>query len=584
MKKSLMEFGCISAMVALLCSCIGCASLAEQLVSSDSEIRRVATQTYKQLSAMEQAIVQKELAQMVNTAEDEEIRMEALKQLEDKAELAKIARSCHDDEVRKYTVRFLVEDQQVLAEIAKADSDSLVRQEAVGKLTDQSVLAEIAKTDLDNDVRVTAIWGLTDQSVLAEIAKTASDSRVRQEAIWGLTDQSVLAEIAKTDLDNGVRATAIQGLTDQKVLAEIAKSDVNEDVLNAAAAKLIDQQVIVDVAMNAKSDDVRRIVVDKLDDSHPLKDQVMQEKYATIAKSSTSDFIGPVGDWYAPQKEAVSKLKKQELIRDVVENARYQEVRCEAIGKVNSFEYLNTLLKTEKYKDCHGAILARINELNSLVGTTSVEKIEFDKPFTVTHGNIASGNYRLTKNVELVSSIRVATGNTVRIDLANFSIKGADIIVSDGARLELYNGKIKCTQEHDNLNSVFRTENQIRNNGFLLIDKVDVKILVKNYRNSYLRFAGHNFLLKGGTLSADDETAIDLGYDGKLIGHIVRDGKIIPQSEASIVFKTEEAEVGKVVVVGALPGKFVARLPRGYFVEERSSKIEGLVDLVIIRE
>ena len=599
MKKLLMEFGCISAMVALLCSCIGCVSLAEQLVSSDSETRRVATQTYKQLSATEQAIVQKELAQMVNTAEDEEIRMEALKHLEDKAELAKIARSCHDDEVRKYTVRFLVEDQQVLAEIAKADSDSLVRQGAVEKLTDQKVLAEIAKTDLDNDVRVTAIWGLTDQKVLAEIAKNA---------------------------DSVILSVVIEKLTDQKALADVAKSDKG-DFRKKAVEKLRDQQVIGDVAMNAKSDGIREFAANKLDDSHPIKQKYYAEElknyggflftgspvYDDIAKLTDQKLLADVAknakcydvcmlvvekvveqdllfdvamnsNLYKTAEIAASKLKEQKQIIEVLKKSKQRDARLAVVNKVTDVEVLKTLVKTtKKDKDLSEKIAKQINTLNCFDSSTSFEQIEFDKPFTVTHGNIASGNYRLTKNVELVSSIRVAAGDVVRIDLANFSMGGADIIVSKGARLELFNGKIKRTLEHDDLNAlVGRAECQIRNEGFLVLENTEVKIRIKNNLGS-LRLMEFNFLMTGGTFDTSDKTTIDLTH-GYLWGHIVQNGKFIPLSEGQILFKAEGKKVDDVVVVGALPGKFVARLPRGYFTEERPSKIKGMVDLVIIRE
>ena len=573
MKKLLMEFGCISAMVALLCSCIGCVSLAEQLVSSDSETRRVATQTYKQLSATEQAIVQKELAQMVNTAEDEEIRMEALKHLEDKAELAKIARSCHDDEVRKYTVRFLVEDQQVLAEIAKADSDSLVRQGAVEKLTDQKVLAEIAK-NADSVILSVVIEKLTDQKALADVAKSDKGD-FRKKAVEKLRDQQVIGDVAMNAKSDGIREFAANKLDDshpikQKYYAEELKnyggflftgSPVYDDI-----AKLTDQKLLADVAKNAKCYDVCMLVVEKV---------VEQDLLFDVAMNS---------NLYKTAEIAASKLKEQKQIIEVLKKSKQRDARLAVVNKVTDVEVLKTLVKTtKKDKDLSEKIAKQINTLNCFDSSTSFEQIEFDKPFTVTHGNIASGNYRLTKNVELVSSIRVAAGDVVRIDLANFSMGGADIIVSKGARLELFNGKIKRTLEHDDLNAlVGRAECQIRNEGFLVLENTEVKIRIKNNLGS-LRLMEFNFLMTGGTFDTSDKTTIDLTH-GYLWGHIVQNGKFIPLSEGQILFKAEGKKVDDVVVVGALPGKFVARLPRGYFTEERPSKIKGMVDLVIIRE
>ncbi|MBR4946231.1 MAG: HEAT repeat domain-containing protein [Kiritimatiellae bacterium] len=631
MKSYLTKVGCISATTVFLFSCIGCASLAEQMVSSDVETRWAAARTYEKLPAAEQATVQKELLQMVYTAEDVEIRKAAVEQVKDQAELVKIARRSSDDDVRKSAV-WSLKDPQVLIEIAQKDRASDVRRYAVAKIEDQKVLAEIAKTDSDVFVRARAIEKLTDQKVLAKIAKTDSDMFVRETAIEKLTDQTALAEVVKAQ-EEGIQAErvcekAFLKLTDQKLLADVAKSDKG-DFRKKAVEKLRDQQVIGDVAMNAKSDGIRELAANKLDDSHPIK----QKYYATYAKTYDGIFLNVP---HVPIYDAVTKLTDQKLLADVAKNAKNTEVsarvakklveqdllfdvamnskhgmaaeitasklknqkqiievlkksksrgaRLAVVKKVKDINVLKTVVKTTRNdKELSGEIAGQINTLNCFDSSTSFEQIKFDKPFTATSGNVASGNYRLTKNVELTSSIRVAAGNVVRIDLANFSIGGADIIVSKGARLELFNGKIKRTLEHDDLNAlVGRAECQIRNEGFLVLENTEVKIRIKNNLGS-LRLMEFNFLMTGGTFDTSDKTTIDLTH-GYLWGHIVQNGKFIPLSEGQILFKAEGKKVDDVVVVGALPGKFVARLPRGYFVEERPSKIEGLVDLVIVRE
>ena len=622
MKSYLTKVGCISATTVFLFSCIGCASLAEQMVSSDVETRWAAARTYEKLPAAEQATVQKELLQMVYTAEDVEIRKAAVKQVKDQAELVKIARRSSDDDVREYAVGAL-KDPQVLIEIAQKDHASDVRRCAVAKIEDQKVLAEIAKTDSDMFVRERAIENLTDQKVLAEIAKNA-DSVILSAVIEKLTDQKALAEVVKSQKRESLCEKAFLKLTDQKLLADVAKSDKG-DFRYKAVEKLRDQQVIGDVAMNAKSDGIRERAANKLDDSHPIKQKYYAEElknyggflftgspiYDDIAKLKDQKLLADVAknakcydvcmlavekvveqdllfdvamnsNLYKTAEIAASKLKEQKQIIEVLKKSKQRAARLAVVKKVKDINVLKTLVKTTRNdKELSGEIAGQINTLNCFDSSTSFEQIKFDKPFTATSGNVASGNYRLTKNVELTSSIRVAAGNVVRIDLANFSIGGADIIVSKGARLELFNGKIKRTLEHDDLNAlVGRAECQIRNEGFLVLENTEVKIRIKNNLGS-LRLMEFNFLMTGGTFDTSDKTTIDLTH-GYLWGHIVQNGKFIPLSEGQILFKAEGKKVDDVVVVGALPGKFVARLPRGYFVEERPSKIEGLVFYLVI--
>ena len=342
---------------------------------------------------------------------------------------------------------------------------------------------------------------------------------MRHTAVKKLTNQNLLAEIAKTNSDPNVRHTAVKNLTNQNLLAEIAKTDEEYDVREAA--------------------------VWNLDVSHPLK----QMKYVEVAKNEANP-----------------------------------DTRIAIVQILTDINALSALLKTEKSKEVVEQITKRINEQNVLEDIPSFDSIDFNKHFGITFGNVAAGNYRLTENVKLESSIRIAAGNTVRIDLGNYSISGADIIVSQGARLELYNGKIAYSTEKDGLNSwLIPADNQIRNYGFLVLNKELSRIPVLNVGTGHLRFAEHNFLLKGGKYDINENTGIDIGY-GRLIGHIVRDGKIVPHSGKPIIFKSEDKNIGAVIVKGALPGKFIARLPRPYFAEEQPSSIEGLVDLVVIEE
>ena len=747
MKRRLVQFGCVGTITALLLSNIGCTSLAQQMASTDYKTQSNAQRTYEQLPTAEQAIVQKELAEIAKNNEDYRVRREAVENLTDQVVLAGIAKTDRNSLVREGAVKNLI-DQDVLAEISKTDKNTRVREGAVKKLTNQSGLADIAKTDKYSWVREAAIEKVTDQNLLADVAKNAADTSMRMAAIEKLTDQNVLADIAETDKDSKVRETAlakvdeshpvkqkvkqhmqqqmdadflktykgdrstcetvftrvtnqdlladiaktdsdsdvrcvavknltnqdalaeiaktdkyywvrktaVEKITGQVVLAEIVKTDKNDSVRAAAFEKLTDQNVLAEVAKNAKNWQVRAVALEKVTDQNAL---------AEVAKNAKDSFnrckavdklteqkliVDVVKTGIAPDADAgerfhwtlaVRKLTDQALLADLAKNAEDSFIRCaairgladqdmlvdmakndsdadvreaaawsledshplkqmkyaevakneanpneriKAVQKLTDINALIALLKTEKSKEVVEQITKRINEQNVLEDIPSFDSIDFNKHFGTTFGNVAAGNYRLTENVKLESSIRIPAGNTVRINLENYSISGADILVSQGARLELYNGKIAYSSENDGLNSlIIPADNQIRNHGFLVLNKELSQIPVLNEGTGHLRFVEHNFLLKGGKYDVDKNTEIDIGY-GRLIGHIVRDGKIVPHSGKPITFKSEDKDVGAVIVKGALPGKFIARLPRPYFAEERPSSIEGLVDLVIVEE
>ena len=592
-------------------------------------------------AAIEKVTNQDVLADIAETDKDSKVRATALAKVDEshpvkqkvKQEMqqkidADFLKTYEGDRSTCETVFARVTNQDLLADIAKNAVRASIRTAAVEMVADQNVLAKIAKTDKDSKVRETAIRKLTDQNLLADIAKTDSDSDVRCAAIENLTNQMVLAEIAKTDKDDSVRETAIEKITDQALLADVAKNAKNWQVRAAVLDKITNQNALADVAKNAKGWRVRTTAIDKITDQNVLAGAVKtgivetpEERFhwrlavetltdqallADLAKNAEDSFIRCEAIRGLADQDMLVDMAKTDSDADVREAAarrlddshplkqmKYAEVakneanpneRIKAVQKLTNINALITLLKTEKSKDVVEQITKRINEQNVLEDIPSFDSIDFNKHFEITFGNVAAGNYRLTENVKLESSIRIAAGNTVRIDLGNYSISGADIIVSQGARLELYNGKIAYSTENDGLNSwVIPADNEIRNHGFLVLDEGLSRIPVLNVGTGHLRFVEHNFLLKGGKYDINENTGIDIGY-GRLIGHIVRDGKIVPHSGKPIIFKSEDKNIGAVIVKGALPGKFIARLPRSYFAEERPSSIKGLVDLVIVEE
>ena len=650
MKKSLMEFGCISVMVALLCSCIGCASLAEQMTSQDAETRASAKRAYQELSPYtnERMLVESDLIQLVFQSYDEALNLRAVKALVElgapQSDFVALSFSSNNRKIRQACIREVVDQELIKNTLATVSLPCYVYSNESGRYIWDNLGSASYECKWYEEVAMAYVQRLTDQKIIEVVAKEACSDTVRLEAIKRVENQALLAEFAMLGEKSGnlfveqgngnrssvdIRPIVMKRVKDQKLLVDIAKKAKAAYIRLNAVEQVTDQVVLVDLWEHEKDERVRDAILDKINDSHPIK----QKYYATYAKTYDGIFLNVP---HVPIYDAVTKLTDQKLLADVAKNAKNTEVsarvakklveqdllfdvamnskhgmaaeitasklknqkqiievlkkskfrgaRLAVVKKVKDINVLKTVVKTTRNdKELSGEIAGQINTLNCFDSSTSFEQIKFDKPFTATSGNVASGNYRLTKNVELTSSIRVAAGNVVRIDLANFSIGGADIIVSKGARLELFNGKIKRTLEHDDLNAlVGRAECQIRNEGFLVLENTEVKIRIKNNLGS-LRLMEFNFLMTGGTFDTSDKTTIDLTH-GYLWGHIVQNGKFIPLSEGQILFKAEGKKVDDVVVVGALPGKFVARLPRGYFVEERPSKIEGLVDLVIVRE
>ena len=134
---------------------------------------------------------------------------------------------------------------------------------------------------------------------------------------------------------------------------------------------------------------------------------------------------------------------------------------------------------------------------------TSSDELVFDKPFVFEiGGNIPTGNYYLTStDVILKSDIRVATGNTVRINLLKGTLDGADIIVAKGGALEIYNGSLfpDASIYHNSANHC-----EIRNRGILVLDDVIVATNIVNHKEAMLT-------LQGGTHVGDDDASISRG-------------------------------------------------------------------------
>lgn len=650
MKKSLMEFGCINVMVALLCFCIGCASLAEQMTSQDAETRASAKRAYQELSPYtnERMLVESDLIQLVFQSYDEALNLRAVKALVElgapQRDFVALSFSSNNREIRQACIREVVDQELIKNILTTVSLPCYVYSNEFGRYLYNDSSSASYDCKWYEEVAMSYVQRLTDQKMIEVVAKEARSDTVRLEAIKRVENQVLLAKIAMQGEGSGhllvkqgnggtsnvdVRPIAMERVKDQKLLVDIAKKAKSAYIRLEAVEQVADQVVLVDLWEHEKDEWVRDAILDKINNSHPIK----QKFYATKVKNYDGIFLNvPYGSIY----DAVTKLTDQKLLADVAKNAKNVEVskrvaeklveqdllfdvamnskhemaaevaasklnnqkqivevlknsklrsaRLSVVEKVKDIEVLKALVKTTRNdEELSGKIAGQINTLNYFDSSTSFEQIKFDKTFTATSGNVASGNYRLTKNVELTSSIRVAAGNVVCIDLANFTMGGADIIVSKGARLELFNGKIKRALEHDDLSPRGgRAECQIRNEGFLVLENTEVKIRIENNLGS-LRLMEFNFLMTGGTFDTSDKTTIDLTH-GYLWGHIVQNGKFIPLSEGQILFKAEGKKVGDVVVVGALPGKFVARLPRGYFTEERPSKIKGMVDLVIIRE
>lgn len=110
----------------------------------------------------------------------------------------------------------------------------------------------------------------------------------------------------------------------------------------------------------------------------------------------------------------------------------------------------------------------------------------------------------------------------------------------------------------------------------------------KNFDTTMLRFnAAEGRIYSSGTLAFSGDKPFERTRPtilaGEIVGHALNDPSK-PYSGKSIVLAIPEVQVGQILVKEMLPGKFIARLPDGFFPEESESSVPGLTNLVVVEE
>lgn len=110
----------------------------------------------------------------------------------------------------------------------------------------------------------------------------------------------------------------------------------------------------------------------------------------------------------------------------------------------------------------------------------------------------------------------------------------------------------------------------------------------KDFDTTTLRFdAAEGEIYSSGTLAFSGDQPFEgtrpTILAGEVVGHALNDPSK-PYSGKSIVLAIPEVQVGQILVKEMLPGKFIARLPDGFFPEESESSVPGLTNLVVVEE
>ena len=110
----------------------------------------------------------------------------------------------------------------------------------------------------------------------------------------------------------------------------------------------------------------------------------------------------------------------------------------------------------------------------------------------------------------------------------------------------------------------------------------------KDFDTTTLRFdAAEGRIYSSGTLAFSGDKSFERTRPtilaGEVVGHALNDTSK-PYSGKPIVLAIPEVQIGQILVKDMLPGKFIARLPDGFFPEESESSVPGLTNLVVVEE
>ena len=223
-----------------------------------------------------------------------------------------------DPVIREQAIESL-NKKEVIILIARSDESPSVRKKAISKINDQDVLCNIAKTDKDEEVRAKALNNLSDQELLYDVTLSASFYDIRLKSVDKLSNHKFLEKIIMSAEELDIQLKAVHQIDDQHLLGQIAMRCPKTDVGSKALKKISDVDILEKVSIDGKNGVVSLEACKIIDSDASLCNIAIR----SIPKVS---------------REAVKRIKDQNILLKVVQESKDIETRQKAIRKVEDEE------------------------------------------------------------------------------------------------------------------------------------------------------------------------------------------------------------------------------------------------------
>lgn len=191
------------------------------------------------------------------------------------------------------------------------------------------------------------------QKIIISLAKNDEWPEVRAEALKRIGNQEDLAWIAINDEINGRLALSL--LVDEKLIAKIAGKAVDSLARMDAIERISDKKTLIDLMVKEKDGDIRKFIVDKINDPALVAQAVQEVKEANQKlkekekQKKINDLLEIVkSDKYSESRVAYKEISNQinqEVLLDIVLNAKQEDIRKDAVEKITDIDKLKFLRK-----------------------------------------------------------------------------------------------------------------------------------------------------------------------------------------------------------------------------------------------
>lgn len=235
----------------------------------------------RQLAEVFDIADEEELYQIAMKDTEEKVCIAATKKLADEERLFRIAMTHESGNVCKAAAWKIADDER-LFRIAMAHESGDVREAATRKITDEEKLFHIACSSDVWGVRNTATEKLADEEKLFHIATTDALDYVCRTATRKIADEEKLFHIATTHDEYRVCEAAVLKIADEEKLFQIARTSEIRGIREAAAEKLVDEEKLFHIATTDRNYYVRKTATEKLKDKEKLLYIVMKDKDSEV--------------------------------------------------------------------------------------------------------------------------------------------------------------------------------------------------------------------------------------------------------------------------------------------------------------